>query len=122
MQNYLATEGRTWDTSTAYIRRAFRAAIDFGRRAQGQDGLELWEAYRLLGSGLHTMEDFLAHSNWCELALRKMGHGQVFSHVGDNGEILLERERPLVLTCIISLGQHPKWACTPADYGHVWRC
>jgi hypothetical protein len=33
---------------------------------------------------LHTLEDLLAHSNWCEIALRKMGHEEVFCHVGDD--------------------------------------
>ncbi|THH30634.1 hypothetical protein EUX98_g3548 [Antrodiella citrinella] len=83
MKNYMATENKGWDTSTAHIRRAFRACIDHGRRARGKEGPELWEAYRLLGMGLHTMEDLLAHSNWCEIALRKMGYSEVFCHVGD---------------------------------------
>ena len=82
----MATEGRGWDTSTAHIRRTFRACIDRGRRARGREGADLWEAYRLLGTGLHTMEDLLAHSNWCELALRKMGYEQVFCFVGENGK------------------------------------
>jgi len=81
----MATENQGWDTSTAFIRRTFKACIETGRRAQGRDGPELFEAYRLLGTGLHTMEDLLAHSNWCELALRKMGHKEVFCHVGDRG-------------------------------------
>lgn len=34
------------------------------------------------------MEDLLAHSNWCEVALRKLGYPDVFCHVGDNGEVL----------------------------------
>ncbi|RDB28776.1 hypothetical protein Hypma_015984 [Hypsizygus marmoreus] len=84
MKNYMATEDQGWDSSTAFIRRTFRACIEHGRRASGQDGAELWEAYRLLGTGLHTLEDLLAHSNWCEVALRKMGHEEVFCHVGDN--------------------------------------
>ncbi|TFK41913.1 heterokaryon incompatibility protein Het-C-domain-containing protein [Crucibulum laeve] len=84
MKNYMATEGQGWDTSTAFIRRTIRACIEAGRRARGQEGAELWEAYRLLGTGLHTMEDLLAHSNWCEVALRKMGHEEVFCHVGDD--------------------------------------
>ncbi|KAJ2923604.1 hypothetical protein H1R20_g13491, partial [Candolleomyces eurysporus] len=83
MKKYMATENQGWDTSTAFIRRTFRACIEAGRRANGQEGAELWEAYRLLGTGLHTMEDLLAHSNWCEIALRKMGHREVFCHVGD---------------------------------------
>ncbi|KIM47583.1 hypothetical protein M413DRAFT_203701 [Hebeloma cylindrosporum] len=83
MKKYIATENQGWDTSTAFIRRTFRACIEAGRRAGGREGAELWEAYRLLGTGLHTMEDLLAHSNWCEIALRKMGHKEVFCHVGD---------------------------------------
>lgn len=84
MKNYMATENEGWDTSTAHIRRTFEACIEYGRRARGREGSDLWEAYRLLGTGLHTMEDLLAHSNWCEIALRKMGHSEVFCHVGDN--------------------------------------
>lgn len=79
----MATDGQGWDTSTAFIRRTFRACIESGRRARGKEGADLWDAYRHLGTGLHTMEDLLAHSNWCELALRKMGHREVFCHVGD---------------------------------------
>lgn len=32
---------------------------------------------------LHTLEDFPAHSNFCELALVSMGHSNIFVHVGD---------------------------------------
>ncbi|ETW86830.1 hypothetical protein HETIRDRAFT_121390 [Heterobasidion irregulare TC 32-1] len=84
MKKYMATEGHGWDTSTAHIRRTLRACIEHGRRSRGREGADLFEAYRLLGTGLHTLEDLLAHSNWCELALRKMGHEQVFCHVGDD--------------------------------------
>jgi hypothetical protein len=104
MKNYMATEDQGWDTSTAHIRRIFRACIECGRRSGGEEGADLWEAYRLLGTGLHTskincdfqisgidrnfsVEDLLAHSNWCEIALRKMGYSQVFCHVGDEVEI-----------------------------------
>ncbi|OJT08483.1 hypothetical protein TRAPUB_666 [Trametes pubescens] len=84
MKKYMATENQGWDTSTALIRRVFRGCIENGRRAKGREGADLWEAYRLMGTGLHTMEDLLAHSNWCEIALRKLGHNDVFCHVGDN--------------------------------------
>ncbi|KAG5645343.1 hypothetical protein DXG03_006405 [Asterophora parasitica] len=84
MKGYMATEDQGWDSSTAFIRRTFRACIESGRRARGRKGKDLWEAYRLLGTGLHTMEDLLAHSNWCEVALRKLGYEEVFCHVGDN--------------------------------------
>ena len=59
--------------------------IDAGRRARGGGGsADLYEAYRLLGTFLHTLEDLSAHSNWCELALVKLGHRDVFCHVGDH--------------------------------------
>ena len=32
---------------------------------------------------LHTLEDFSAHSNFCELALVSLGYTDVFVHVGD---------------------------------------
>lgn len=83
----MASENQGWDTSTAFIRRTLTACIEHGRRAGGQENGDLFEAYRLLGTGLHTLEDLLAHSNWCEIALRKMGHEEVFCHVGDNGEL-----------------------------------
>ncbi|PFH52311.1 hypothetical protein AMATHDRAFT_46432 [Amanita thiersii Skay4041] len=84
MKKYIATEDEGWDTSTAFIRRILRACIEQGRQAGGQENADLWEAYRLLGTGMHTLEDLLAHSNWCELTLRKMGHENVFCHVGDD--------------------------------------
>jgi Heterokaryon incompatibility protein Het-C len=36
---------------------------------------------------LHTLEDFAAHSNFCELSLVSLGYTQVFTHVGDNARI-----------------------------------
>ncbi|KAF7307412.1 Heterokaryon incompatibility protein het-c [Mycena indigotica] len=87
MKCYMATENRSWDTSTAHIRRVLVECIEMGRRARGRDGPELYEAYRLLGTGLHTLEDLLAHSNWVEIGLRKMGYDEVFCHVGDRTEI-----------------------------------
>jgi hypothetical protein len=46
------------------------------------------EALRYLGMGLHTIEDFSAHTNYVELALRELGHNNVFPHVGANTEKL----------------------------------
>ncbi|EPQ30443.1 uncharacterized protein PFL1_01969 [Pseudozyma flocculosa PF-1] len=85
MKNYLANESGAWPTGSALIRKTIRRCIDQGRRARqsGRDA-DLFEAYRLLGQALHTLEDLPAHSNWCELALRKLGYHQVFVHVGDN--------------------------------------
>jgi hypothetical protein len=83
----MATENEGWDTSTACIRRNLKACIEHGRRAGGEENADLFEAFRLLGTGLHTLEDLLAHSNWCEIALQKLGYEQVFCHVGDNGSL-----------------------------------
>ena len=85
MQNYIANEsGGSYDTSAGLVRRVMRRCIDMGRQARssGNDN-DLWEAYRLLGTFLHTLEDLPAHSNWCELALVKLGHRDIFCHVGD---------------------------------------
>jgi len=87
MKNYIATEGQSWDTSTAHVRRTLEACIQHGRQANGQEGADMWEAFRLLGTALHTLEDLLAHSNWCELGLLKLGHSEVFCHVGDNVKV-----------------------------------
>ncbi|KAL1759591.1 heterokaryon incompatibility protein Het-C-domain-containing protein [Schizophyllum commune] len=83
MKNYIANENGHWDTSKALVRRTFLRCIDLGRRGRGGSKPELYESYRLLGQALHTLEDFPAHSNFCELVLVSMGHGQVFTHVGD---------------------------------------
>lgn len=40
-----------------------------------------------LGQGLHCMEDFGAHTNYCELALRELGYRDVFPHTGVAAEI-----------------------------------
>lgn len=73
----MATEGHSWDTSTAHIRRTLRTCLTLGRQVHAKKGRhrkhddhsgdpddceEMWEAFRLLGSALHTLEDLLAHS------------------------------------------------------------
>lgn len=87
VQNYIAREGQSYDTSAKYVRETMLKCIRKVREANGADNEHMHEAYRDLGSALHTLEDLLAHSNWCELALRKMGHSQVFCHVGDKGKL-----------------------------------
>ncbi|GJE94562.1 Het-C domain-containing protein [Phanerochaete sordida] len=88
MKNYIANEHGSWDTSKALVRRTLERCIQLGRqhRASGQKQDE-YEAYRLLGQALHTLEDFTAHSNFCELALVSMGHQNIFVHVGDQVRI-----------------------------------
>ncbi|KAH8106508.1 Het-C-domain-containing protein [Phellopilus nigrolimitatus] len=88
MKNYIANENGTWDTSKTLVRRTLERCIQFGRkhRSSGQKE-DLYESYRLLGQALHTLEDFTAHSNFCELALLSMGHHNIFVHVGDRVRI-----------------------------------
>ncbi|KAI0703749.1 heterokaryon incompatibility protein Het-C-domain-containing protein [Cytidiella melzeri] len=88
MKNYIANENGSWDTSKALARRVLERCIHVGRqhRAEGRKE-DLYEAYRLLGTALHTLEDFAAHSNFCELALVYLGHTDVFLHVGDQVRI-----------------------------------
>jgi len=79
--------------------------IEMGRRARNGSDDQLYEAYRLLGTFLHTLEDLTAHSNWCELALQKMGHHQVFTHVGDHVKVrsLQGPVAPLVTGTFVSV-------------------
>ncbi|KAI0819917.1 Het-C-domain-containing protein [Trametes gibbosa] len=88
MKNYIANENGSWDTSKALVRRTLERCIQLGRQARSNGTKQdLYEAYRLLGQALHTLEDFPAHSNFCELALATMGHSDVFLHVGDQVRI-----------------------------------
>src|SRR5262245_9326563 len=77
MKNYIANESGRWATSAGYLRYSFARSIHFGRlyTSGSQSGKEadLCEALRCLGQALHCMEDFSAHSNYCELALRELG-------------------------------------------------
>ncbi|WYZ37379.1 hypothetical protein EsH8_II_000885 [Colletotrichum jinshuiense] len=103
MKNYIANESGGWATSAGYLRFSFARSIHFGRvytsgsRGSGKE-TDLCEALRCLGQALHCMEDFSAHSNYCELALRELGHHQVYPHCGSDTEINLNGRRvfPLV--------------------------
>ncbi|KAF9781333.1 heterokaryon incompatibility Het-C, partial [Thelephora terrestris] len=90
MKNYIANDSGSWDTSRAYVRRTLEKCIESGRRYRSSDKPQRedkYEAFRLLGAALHTLEDFPAHSNFCELCLVSMGHTEVFTHVGDDVKI-----------------------------------
>ncbi|KIY69310.1 Het-C-domain-containing protein [Cylindrobasidium torrendii FP15055 ss-10] len=88
MKNYIANEQGGWDTSKALVQRTLERCIQHGRayRQNGQKA-DLYESFRLLGTALHTLEDYSAHSNFCEIALVSMGHEQVFTQVGDQVRI-----------------------------------
>lgn len=87
MKNYIANERGDWATSAGYVRYSLARSIHYGRmytsggRHKGREE-DLCEALRCLGQGLHTLEDFGAHTNYCELALREMGFHNVFPHTG----------------------------------------
>lgn len=92
MKNYIANERGDWATSAAYIKSSLSKSIHYGRLyASGGRGSKkeenLYEALRYLGQALHTLEDFTAHSNYVELALREMGFRNVFPHVGSATQI-----------------------------------
>ncbi|KAI0203184.1 heterokaryon incompatibility Het-C [Astrocystis sublimbata] len=103
MKNYIANERGDWATSVGYLRFSIGRSIHYGRMyTSGSNGKgkeeDLCEALRCLGQALHCMEDFSAHSNYCELALRELGHHNVFAHCGTSSEINLHGRRvfPLV--------------------------
>ncbi|PWY89018.1 heterokaryon incompatibility Het-C [Aspergillus heteromorphus CBS 117.55] len=91
MKNYIANERGDWTTSAAYIKYSLARSIHYGRTYthggnRGNDE-DLCEALRCLGQGLHTLEDFAAHTNYCELVLREMGLKNVFPHTGVNTQM-----------------------------------
>lgn len=102
MKNYIANESGGWATSIGYVKYSFARSIHFGRLythgAQRGREEDLCEALRCLGQGLHCMEDFGAHTNYVELALRELGYQSVFPHVGSQTMINLHGKQvfPLV--------------------------
>ena len=86
MKNYIATEGREFDTAARFIKDNLIRAIELGRSGKHNEHDE-WESLRLLGTALHTLEDFAAHSNYIEVALNHLGYDRVFTHVGDRVRI-----------------------------------
>lgn len=104
MKNYIANENGGWATSSGYVKFSLARSIHFGRlytngagNTKGREA-DLCEALRCLGQGLHCLEDFGAHTNYCELALRELGFTEVFPHVGTATEINVRGRRvfPLV--------------------------
>ncbi|KAI1366039.1 NIMA-interacting protein tinc [Xylaria arbuscula] len=88
MKNYIANERVDIMTSALHVRRLFGKSIELVRSYRNsRDKSEFYEALRLLGTGLHCLEDYLAHSNYTELALIEMGERDVFPHVGSNTQL-----------------------------------
>ncbi|KIW64296.1 hypothetical protein PV04_09241 [Phialophora macrospora] len=88
MKNYIANGKGDWATSAAFVKYSFERSIHYGRLYTNGHGFfkgkdeDLAEALRYLGQGLHTLEDFGAHTNYVELVLRELGYHNVFPHVG----------------------------------------
>ncbi|KAF4125022.1 Heterokaryon incompatibility protein Het-C [Geosmithia morbida] len=94
MKNYIANENAGIMTSAELIRQLFSRCIKLGRRyGERGDKKDLHESLRVLGTGLHCLEDFFAHSNYCELALIELGEDDIFPHVGRRTKIELEGAR-----------------------------
>lgn len=57
MKNYIANENVNIMTSALHVRRLFTKCIELGRRYQQSNRKEdLYEALRLMGTGLHCLE------------------------------------------------------------------
>lgn len=104
MKNYIARRNVDYATSLAFVKYSFEQSIHHGRQYcagrgffKGNDD-ELAEACRLLGQGLHTLEDFGAHTNYVELVLREMGMHNVFPHVGERSMINVRGKHIFPLT------------------------
>ncbi|KAH7001479.1 heterokaryon incompatibility protein Het-C-domain-containing protein [Ilyonectria destructans] len=94
MKNYIANEGAGIMTSAKLVKQLFSRSIELGRRYKESDRKsDKYEALRLLGTGLHCLEDFFAHSNYCELALIELGERDVFPHVGRDTQVEIEGAR-----------------------------
>lgn len=88
MKNYISNTRGDWATSAAYVKYSFERCIHHGRLYTSGHGFfkgkdeDLAEGLRFLGQGLHCLEDFGAHTNYVELALRELGLTNVFPHTG----------------------------------------
>ncbi|KAE8321246.1 heterokaryon incompatibility protein Het-C-domain-containing protein [Aspergillus sergii] len=84
------TEDISIATSAGLVRRAFCRSIQLGRQyAKSRNDEDLHEAFRLLGTGLHCLEDYAAHSNYTELSLIEMGESEILPHAGRNTKVEL---------------------------------
>ncbi|CAG9989788.1 unnamed protein product [Clonostachys byssicola] len=101
MKNYIANERIGIMTSADLLRRLISGCVEKGRRYKDNNNKrDLHESLRLLGTALHCLEDFYAHSNYVELALIELGERDVFPHVGSNTQIRLQGARGSVFPIV----------------------
>ncbi|KAF2758812.1 Het-C-domain-containing protein [Pseudovirgaria hyperparasitica] len=94
LKNYIASEDIGITTSAGMVRDLFRRCVDLGRRYnRSKNKAEFYEALRLLGTGLHCLEDYSAHSNYTELALIELGERDIFPHVGRRTQVQIRGAR-----------------------------
>ncbi|KAI0437640.1 NIMA-interacting protein tinc [Xylaria telfairii] len=108
MKNYIANDRVDIMTSSLHVRRLFTRCVELARNYQnGRNKADFYEALRLLGTGLHCLEDYLAHSNYTELALIEMGERGVFPHVGSRTQMQIPGAR------------HEVWPVVTGTFGGV---
>ncbi|TRX89704.1 hypothetical protein FHL15_009454 [Xylaria flabelliformis] len=108
MKNYIANERAGIMTSALHVRRLFGECVKLVRGyQQSRNKEDFYEALRLLGTGLHCLEDYLAHSNYTELALIELGERDVFPHVGSRTQIQIPGVR------------HEVWPVVTGTFGGV---
>ncbi|MCJ1442822.1 MAG: hypothetical protein MMC23_003319 [Stictis urceolatum] len=94
LKHYIATEDIGITTSAGLVRNLYGRAIELGRQyARSERKEDLYEAFRLLGTANHCLEDYAAHSNYVELALIELGERDVFPHVGRSTQVQLPGAR-----------------------------
>ncbi|KAJ2892989.1 heterokaryon incompatibility protein het-c [Zalerion maritima] len=91
LKNYISNDRAGIMTSSKLLHSLLEKCIELGRRYNDSDNkADLYEALRLMGTGLHCLEDYFAHSNYTELALIEMGEEDIFPHVGRDTKIELD--------------------------------
>ncbi|GAD99632.1 hypothetical protein ATEG_01884 [Paecilomyces variotii No. 5] len=108
LKNYIASEDLGINTSAHLVKRMLGGCIEHGRRyARSGNKADLYEALRLMGTGLHCLEDYAAHSNYTELSLIELGERDVFPHVGRRTQVELRGAR------------HPVYPIVTGTFGGV---
>ncbi|KAI0198572.1 heterokaryon incompatibility protein Het-C-domain-containing protein [Astrocystis sublimbata] len=108
MKNYISNDRAGIMTSSIHVRRLFSRSVELVRNYQhNRNKADFYEALRLLGTGLHCLEDYLAHSNYTELALYEMGERDVFPHVGSRTQMQIPGVR------------HEVWPIVTGTFGGV---
>ena len=101
MKNYIANDRVGIMTSSKHVRNLFSRSIELAHQYKNsRNKADLHEALRLLGTGLHCLEDFLAHSNYTELALIELGERDIFPHVGRDTRMRLQGANDEVYPCV----------------------